>query len=311
VEGGGVRVADLVGAHALSCGQSKGLEEAGLAEVRAYATAGDAVRAVAALDRAQVAPATRTASRSTDAQKWIADIAPVSAAPSVLRAVAAVPQIEKGRAPSWGALAFEASGKLLVRTAAGVARVDPVAGDELAADDVATWRTIVIAPDGAHTWTGAYDACDGVALHASFAPTAAGEARDVPLPVSPPLGARCDGSRGEPSPAKPMAWGPGGLEAIVAGEPVLVSADLVRATPLLAPLGQPVTPGSPRSPSGRVTVEPTSQGLLVRGARYRLLRARELEGGYAELRDCAVSDDGARVACLRGGRAFVGVWTPE
>jgi hypothetical protein len=281
--------------------------------VRAYVTVGDAARAIAALDRAPLPPATRTVARGAEAQQWIAQLAPVMAAPSVLRAVGAIPQMERGRAPSWGALAFEPSGKLLVRTAAGVVRVDPVQGDEASAEDVATWRVPVVSPDGAYRWTEAYDACDGVALHATFAATGSDALRDVPLPVPPPMGARCEraGAHGDPVPAQAVAWGAGGLEAIVAGEPVLLSTDLARATPLLLPLGQPVTLGAPRSPGGRVVVEPTSMGLLVRGARARLFRAPELEGGYAELRDCAVSDDAARVACLRGGRAFVGVWAPE
>jgi hypothetical protein len=38
------------------------------------------------------------------------------------------------------------------------------------------------------------------------------------------------------------------------------------------------------------------------------LRARELDGTYASQRDCTVSDDGARVACVRDGRAWVGIW---
>ena len=79
----------------------------------------------------------------------------------------------------------------------------------------------------------------------------------------------------------------------------------------VASLDQPVTPGAPRSPSGRVTVVPTSLGIVVRGPRTRIYRARELEGGYLELRDCTVSDDAMRVACVRGGRAFAGVWDAD
>jgi hypothetical protein len=48
--------------------------------------------------------------------------------------------------------------------------------------------------------------------------------------------------------------------------------------------------------------------LLVRGGKTRLFRAKELEHGYGELRDCTVSDDASRVACVRGGVAFVGIW---
>jgi hypothetical protein len=314
VEGGSPRVLDLVGgARALPCGSSKGLEEAGLAEVRAYATTGDPLRAIAAFDRAQVAPATRTAARVNDAQGWITQAAPVAPAPTVLRVVGAVPAIERGAGPAWAALAFEPSGKLLVRTVSGVVRVDPVQGDEAAADDVQPWRSGVVSPDGAWRWIEAYDACDGVSLHATFAPSGPGEPLDVPLPIAPPLGTRCEhaGARGAPATTLPVAWDPRGLWAVVAGEQILFSADLSRATPLLAPVDLTVTLGGPRSPSGRVVVTPTSMGLFVRGTRGRLLRAKELEGGWLELRDCVVSDDAARVACVRGGRAFVGVWAAE
>jgi hypothetical protein len=314
VEGGAPRMVDLEGGRPLACGSaSKGLEEAGLAEVRAYAATGDALRAIAALDRAQLPPATHTAPRTTDAQTWIANLATVLAAPSSLRALGAVPQIERGHAPSWGALAFDANGKVLIRTTAGVVRADPVQGDEASADDVKAWRAGVVSPEGAYRWVESYDACDGRSLRTTFAPNAGGDLKDVALPIAPPLGGKCAsaGAHGELAATLPVAWGARGVEAIVAGEPLLISPDLTRATPSVASLGQPVTLGAPRSPNGKILSVPTSLGILVRGARSRLLRAKELEGGYLELRDCAVSDDGGRVACVRGGRAFVGVWDPE
>ena len=118
-------------------------------------------------------------------------------------------------------------------------------------------------------------------------------------------------AHGEPAPTLPVAWGARGLEAIVGGEPLLVSPDFGRATPIIGSLDQPASPGAPRSPNGRVLVVPTTMGIVVRGARSRLFRAKELDGGYLELRDCVVSDDGARVGCVRGGRAFAGVWEAE
>jgi hypothetical protein len=106
----------------------------------------------------------------------------------------------------------------------------------------------------------------------------------------------------------PVAWGALGLEVIAAGFPALVAPDLLRAAPLAQPLGQPVTSGAPRSPDGKTLVVPTTEGILVVGSRARLLRAKELEGAYGELYDCVVSNDASRVACVRGGRAFVGIW---
>jgi hypothetical protein len=300
-EGGSPRVARV------SCGASKALEEAGLAEVRAYTVMGDVLRSIQALDRAQKPPATKTAARTNDAQGWITQAAPVLSNAN-MRAIAAVPQIERSKSPGWAALAFEPSGKLLVRTLAGVVRVDPSLGDEADAGDVRTWSSHVVSPDGAQRLIEAYSACDGVALHLTFAPTSDGDMHDVALPVAPAFSARCTTAKGEPAPVIPIAWDKGGLEAIVAGEPILVSPDFARASALSTPLDQPGPQGSPRSPNGKTMVAPTPQGLVVRGNKTRLFRAKELDGGYGELRDCTVSDDGSRVACVRGGRAFVGIW---
>jgi hypothetical protein len=309
-EGGGPRITKVSASNgALACGPSHGLEESGLALVRAFATMGDPVRAAWALERAELPPATRTPARAVEAQGWIAQAAP-SASAKQLRAIAAVPLAERGTQPSWGPLAFEPSGKLLVRTTAGLARVDPVAGDETDAPDAAPWKTEVASPDGATRWVDVFAGCDNLALHAAFVAPAGASARDVPLPVAPPVGAHCASGKGEPARAVAIAWGPRGLEAVVAGEPLLFAPDLSRATIAAGPpLDQPAQPGSPRSPNGRVLVLPTSQGILERtSGKTRMLRAKELDGGYGELQGCTVSDDGAAVACVRGGRAFVGVW---
>jgi hypothetical protein len=307
-EAGAPRVTKVsVGNGSIACGASKALEEAGLALTRAWATLGDPVRAASALDRAPQPPATRTAARLTEAAGWITQSAPVVQARQ-LRAIAAVPHIERSAAPSWGALAFEPSGKLLVRTSAGVVRVDPTSGDEADAPDVHAWKVQVLSPDGQLRWIEAYSACDNVALHATFAPTADADPRDVLLPVAPALSARCAAGKGDPARAQPVAWGPRGLEAIVSGEPILFAPDLAKASLAAAWLDQPAPQGSPRSAGGKAIVVPTSQGIAVRSGKPRLLRAKELEGGYLELRDCAVSDDGVFVGCVRGGRAFVGAW---
>jgi hypothetical protein len=307
-DGGSPRVFGVAGTGEITCGAARALEEAGLAEVRAYVTTGDPLRAALALDRAERPPASHAASRTNEAQRWIARLAPVAMA-RALRAVAAVPVVASGHEPTWGSLAFDPGGKLLVRTRAGVVRVDPDAGDESAADGVPEWKAAVVSPDGGMRWIETYDPCDGLALHATFAPTAGDDLRDVLLPVAPPLGDRCAGSRGAPVRALPIAWGSAGIEAIVDGEPISISPDLARASLLAGFLGQPVTPGAPRSPDGAALVVPTGAGLLVRSAgRARLLRATELDATYIEQRDCAVSNDATRVACVRGSKAWVGTW---
>ena len=305
-DGGAPRLVGVTGTGSIRCGSTRALEDAGLAEVRAYVTLGDALRAALALDRAERAPAAHTPARAAEARGWIEQVAPLVAARAV-RAVSAVPQSGKGHEPAWGALAFEPSGKLLVRTRAGVVRVDADAGDEASADDVTAWPVAVTSPDGALRWIETYDACDGVALHATFA--GADDMRDVALPVAPSLGDRCAGSRGAPARALAVAWGPGGLEAIVEGQPLLVAPETARASLLAAFLDSPAARGAPRSPDGKVLVASTSAGLLVRGpVRARLLRAPELDGTWAEQRDCAVSNDATHVACVRAGKAWVGAW---
>jgi hypothetical protein len=306
-DGGMPRLVGVTGTGAIPCGSARALEELGLAEVRAYAILGDPVRAALAFDRAERAPAARTPSRAADAQVWITQLAPVASARAV-RTVAAVPIAASGHEPSWGALAFEPDGKLLVRTRAGPVRVDPETGDETAAGAAADWKPAVTSPDGAMRWIEAYDPCDGVALHATFA--SGDDMRDVALPVVPPLGDRCGGSRGAPARALPLAWTAAGLEAIVESDAVLVAPDLARASTLAALVDQPGPRGSPVSPDGKTLVVAGAPGLLVRSApgRARVLRAPELEGTYRDQRDCAVSNDGARVACVRGGKAWVGLW---
>lgn len=307
-DGGASRLVGVVGTGAITCGAARALEDIGLAEVRAYVTMGDALRAALALDRAERASASHIGERVSETQRRILQLAPVSLARG-LRAVAAVPVVASGHEPAWGPLAFEASGKLLVRTRAGVVRVDPDAGDETTAEGVANWKPAVTSPDGAMRWIEAYDPCDGLPLHATFTPVTGDDVRDVALPIAAPLGGRCAGSRGAPARTLPIAWGPGGIEAIVEGEPVLISFDLTRATLLAAFLGQPVTPGAPRSPDGGTIVIPTGTGLLVaNAARARLFRAPELDRTYGEQRDCTVSNDAAHVGCVRVGKAWVGTW---
>lgn len=307
-DGGAPRLVGVTGSGPIACGAARPLEELGLAEVRAFVTMSDPLRAALALDRAQRPPAAHTASRTTEALGWMSPHAPVALARAV-RGVAAVPLLGKGHEPSWGALAFEADGKLLVRTLAGVVRVDPDTGDEAAATQTSAWPSAVVSLDGSVRWIEAYDPCDGVALHASFAPSTGDDLHDVTLPVAPPLGDRCSGSRGAPARALPLAWGPKGLEALVEGELLLLVPELRRATPLASPLDSPALLGAPRSPDGKAMVVATSTGLLVRGpARTRTLRAPELDGSYSQQRDCAVSNDQTHVACVRVDRVWVGTW---
>lgn len=310
LEGGAprlVKIPSVAGATvsgAITCGISKPLEEAGVAEVRAFVTQGDALRAVAAAEVAQNAPATRSGPRTAEIATLLAQVAPLLQAKSARTvgiSVASTPAAH----PTWGALAFEPSGKLLVRGPSGVSRVDPDSG-ESTDTELPAWPTQVVSPDGKSRWLEAYHACEGVALRATFAPTSTDvEMRDVLLPVAPPLGSRCAGGRGEGASTLPIAWGPRGLEALVAGQPLLIRPETSSAVVMASLLGETPPLGSPRSAGGRAMAIATTQGVLVTTTHAARYRASELEP-YAELQQCTVTDDGSRIACVkRGGRVVV------
>jgi hypothetical protein len=309
-EGGAPRITKIHGASAVSCGPSKALEAAGVVEVRALAARGETLRAFAAAEAAQAPPATKTKDKTTELQKALAEAAPPLQATGVRVLHAPVDRANDQR-PEWGPLAFEPSGKLLVRHGTSVVRFDPATGDEQPAD-APPWKDEVVSPDGKTRWLEAYHACEGVALHATLAQTADGDIADVVLPVAPRLGKACSGARGEPSLTVPIAWSARGLEALVAGQPVLVKSDPrdpPEASLLPAFLDEVAPAGSPRSPGKSAIAIGTSTGVLVRGGAARpsvwaLVKSPDLEP-YAELRHCTAADDGTKVACVRRTSAIV------
>lgn len=304
VEGGAPRLLDPSGSGkgAITCGPSKPLEEAGIAEVRSFVFQADALRAIAAADLAQLAPATKTAARTTELKKLLDDVAPATAPLKTKTLTLAVPSARAAH-PEWGPLAFEPSGKLLVRTSSNVQRVDPESGEAAEAETPA-WPSQVLSSDGKSRWLEAYHACEGVALRATFVPVGDGDMRDVLLPISPPLGTRCANGRGESATTVPLAWSARGLEAIVAGMPVLVRPELGTAAIQAAPTAEQPPYGSPRSPSGRSMALSTKDGILVKSARSIRVKAPELEP-YDDLRHCTTTDDASRVACVKKGRVVV------
>lgn len=300
LEGGAPRITKVHGGTAASCGPSKQLENAGLAEVRSWVTQNDALRAFAAAEQAQLAPAAKSATKTKELEKMISQVAPVIEAKSV-RMLSVPVDVPRDGHPEWSPLAFEHSGKLLVRRGKGVMRIDPETGDGEPADMVA-WKDEVLSPDGKNRWIEAYHACEGVALRATFAPTADGEMVDVVLPVPPRLGKACSGGRGEAASAVPIAWGPRGLEAIVAGQPLLIGTDPPRAIALSEFTDETPPPGSARSHCTKTMALARNDGVLVRGRpsadRWSLLRSSDLEP-YADVSRCTINDEGSRVACVR------------
>jgi hypothetical protein len=300
LEGGSPRITKIHGASAVTCGSMRALEDAGIAEVRAYASQGDVLRAFAAASSAQLPPATKTNAKSAELQKLLADAAPTLAAS--VRTSNVTPDPPKGRHPEWGSLFFEPGGKLMVRRGKSVSRVDPETGEGDAAD-APPWRAEVLSPDGRSRFLEAYHACEGVGLHATFAPTDDGDLKEVLIPIAPRLGKTCAG-RGEPASVVPLSWGEHGLEAIVAGQLIAFEGDKARVAPSFGPDLPP--PGSARSAGGKAFVLPIDNGLLLRGRGpgWMNVKSPDLEP-YSDLRSCVVSDDASRVACVRRGKIVI------
>jgi hypothetical protein len=317
-ESGGAWI-EVGGERGVACNHSRALEDAGAAEVKADLALGDPLSAIAARERVGQGPVTRTAKTRSDVDKAI--LGALSSVWTTFHELKSTPPSTPSKgAPAWGALAFDKSGNLLVRTSIGVSQFAFPALEE-ADSDAASWPWEVTLPGKDARLGAVVDACDAPYLAARVAghdvPT--GSAL-LPLPLLPIFGAgRCGDGRGASAVTTPVAWGAQGLFAIVDGQPVLIPSEVAgigggRATGALPSPGGKVDGawvwGSPRAPTGGYVIVPTRFGVLRRDESTNtttavLLRAKELEGLYTQLRECAVSSDGQRVACVREAKIVV------
>lgn len=302
-EGGAPRITNVHGAVATSCGSSKSLEDAGIAQIKALAQEGDVFGAFFAAEIAQAAPATKTSSRKAEIDKHLALAAPSTDAKAVK--ILSVPVDEPfDPQPQWGPLAFEPSGQLLVRRGKSMSRVDPETGEATPADAPA-WNSEVISPDQKKRWIEAYQACEGTAFRASFAILETDGMSEASLPFAPRLGRGCTG-HGDPVLAQPIAWGNRGLEAIVAGRAVLIKdpggENGGEAVILPSFLDEPAPLGSPRA-RGSAAFATALPGALLANVEGKWSVVKSPEFRAAELRNCTIDDAGARIACVQRGKS--------
>lgn len=296
---------EVGGERGVVCAASKALEDATLAEVKAALLLNEPLVANAARERLGP-PAAKTSKTRTEIDRLLESALP--AVWGTARDIKSIAHTPSKGAPAWGALAFDKSGNLLVRTATDVVRVDTKTFDEKAIDDT-PWPWEVTFPDKDARLAAVVDPCDAPYFAARVAghdvPTGS---TLLPLPMIPAMSTgRCGGGTTSVS-AVPVAWGAQGLYTLVAREPVIVPANVasrpsgVLPGPAAAVDGAYVQ-GSPRSPSGGFLVVPTRWGLVRRddssgSAAY--VRVKELEGLYATaLRECTIADGGAKLACVR------------
>lgn len=311
---GGAPWLEIGSERGVPCGASKALEDAGFVEVRASLASNDAITAIATRERLSTAAVARTTKTRTEIDKAID-----AAVPSLFgsaRELKTPPSTPSKGAPAWGALAFESSGKLLIRAATGVVRVDTASFDEKEADDVPSWPWEVALPGKDARLSAVIDPCDAPNLAARVAghdvPTGA---TLLPLPMLPSMSPSRCGSGSTTLNAIPVAWGPSGLYTLVAHEPVLIPSAVTsptgaRATGTLPPPGASVegafVQGAPRSPNGAWIVVATRFGVLRReSGNGSLVRVKELEGLYPSLRECVIADGGNKLACVRETKVVV------
>lgn len=304
-EGGAPRITGIRGAGAASCGASKSLEDVGIAQIKALAQEGDVFGAFFAAEIAQAAPATKSANRRFEIDKYLALAAPVVEAKAV-KPIGVPVDAPFDPQPQWGPLSFEPGGKLLVRRGKTVTRVDPESLETSAVDGPA-WPSEVLSPDGKKRWIEAYQACEGTAFRASFAILDNDGMSEASLPFTPRLGRGCTG-HGDPVLAQPIAWGNRGLEAMVAGRAVLIKdaggatgGEAVILTSFLdehAPMGSPRARGS----AAFATAIPSALLAQVEG-KWSVVKSPDLRP--SDLRACTIDDAGLRIACVHRGKVVM------
>jgi hypothetical protein len=203
--------------------------------------------------------------------------------------------------PLW----FESDGSLLVQSpGGGVSRVSADRGAEGAVSAEAgapAWALDLVTPSGVRL-LGAIHACDRSEV--SF------NESDAQHPLLAPVATRllaarpasCAGHGTGPSvPFAPLSFDDSGLEALIAGAHVTLSAPGKKPVQGLPALG------TPRSADGHWLVAPTPLGLLVVGDRKELWQTEKLaeHADATRLADCVVADEARAVACVDSGRVVL------
>jgi hypothetical protein len=293
----------------LQCASSAALQEADSTELDAMLRSGELVAALGVLDRMERLGSTYDSRKLVDARMRVARALPVQEAQAT--PVTAPPSLGPPRAPSWGALAFDSDGVLLVRGSSSVTRFDPKSRSSQPASELepaasTPWPSRVTSADGAMRFARVFDPCDGSPLRAAFEPVGGAGAggREVPLPLESLVGRACAHYPAGPAASvRMLGYNGAELSAIVDGIPISVTGDLTSATRGLSLSSAPYQRGSARSPNGQFAVIPTTVGLAVveNSSKVTLWRVAGLTDAPERLRDCVVANQAAMVACIDHG----------
>jgi hypothetical protein len=280
------------------CGDVHLIEDAAMAEAEAASNLGDPLAAMAAAGRLD--------GRRKDLDALLGKSIPTLAG-KLVRTTAAAPDVRPP--PSFGPIAFNGGGDLLIRTRERVIRVDRASFEESSVDPAPKWPVRLAWPAGdTPTWTlASVEArCDAPTLIARF--DIGAEHADVPLPILTP--ARC--TSGARLPVDLLGTSSQGALLSVRGDLVALPGEAtpraVLAEALALPAGTAVEPGAARSPDGAVIAISTPRGALVatlkgtgRSASAKLWTAPALDGATA----CVPNDAADRIACAVKGAVAV------
>lgn len=289
----------------LSCSSSQALQEADLAELDAALKIPEAARAIAVLSRMERPGAAFDPKRLADARsRYEKAFGTVRVA---VREAPGVPMLGPATTPSWGALTFIADSTLFVRENAGTMSVE---AESLAGKPSQTgpsggpWLVPLAAPAGKWMLEAVVDGCDGAPLRARMH-SSEGTTVEVPLPIASEPRSFC-GSGRSPVPVIPLGWTERGLEALIAGSSVRITAEPPKASLTPTSAMGPVASGAARSHDGRWIVVPVGFGLAFAGPNGKgaLWTHERLQGASPKLRDCTVADNMTVAACIEGNRVL-------
>lgn len=295
-EGGVPRVFGVEG-DPLPCGDLQvTVDRLALAEVHAALAAGDKSGAVGVLTRESWYFG--SISKQTRANAVAALEKAFDRVAATVKTTSTKPPSRQAMVPRWVPMAFDQRGDLLVVTDGGLRRLgaDGSESDIGAEGGEASWGLPVTDSTGAR-WMGVVHSCDTNDLALALAGADGALASPVPTELLAARPGPCTpSSKAPPTALVPLAFKPGGVEALVAGAHVGPKTSFAEASMRLTPRG------TPRSPDGRWLAVASPIGVVVLSAtRAELWRGEGIDG--ATLSECTAANDAKRVACLDGAGA--------
>ncbi len=267
-----------------------------ISEIEASVNLDDPIALAAALAKLPEAP-------RKDVERLVAKVLPAVKATALHTVKAA---LITRRAPSFGSIAFDRNGDVLVRGEGHVVRVDRSAFNEAQVDAALAWPDAIVGEGW--TLTSIEARCGSPTIMGRFS-TKDAESPEVELPLPIATPARCDSAA---LPVEVLGRGPEGTLAAIHAELFAIAPGpkphVAPVTSLGLPAGAVVDLGAARSPDGKTIALATPRGVLVTVVKGE---GRSSKGKLWALPNgdspsyCAPDDAGERIACAVKGSAVI------